>query len=181
MSCQRHAHFADRGSTICDRFVLDPQEKAAVRKWAHSFQSNTARQTKRTGEATERGEGSGTFLSWCSEGRGHTPSIAFRHLPPRKDVVNQCLEFGEGLVVSPDWHCTSCMPLWHQQQTRSAQRAGAAEQAKYSPRQNGLDWSSCQDWEVLRKCAPRSLLVQTLRRSTTTEPTTSEKDLSICA
>ena len=24
----------------------------------------------------------------------HTPSIAFRHLPPgRKDVVNQCLEF----------------------------------------------------------------------------------------
>ena len=35
--------------------------------------------------------------------------------------------------------------------------------------------------EVLRKCAPRSLLVQTLRRWTTTEPTTSEKDLSICA
>ena len=23
----------------------------------------------------------------------HTSSIAFRHLPPRKDVVNQCLEF----------------------------------------------------------------------------------------
>ena len=23
----------------------------------------------------------------------HTPGIAFRHLPPRKDVVNQCLEF----------------------------------------------------------------------------------------
>ena len=23
----------------------------------------------------------------------HTPSIAFRHLPPKKDVVNQCLEF----------------------------------------------------------------------------------------
>ena len=23
----------------------------------------------------------------------HTPSIAFRHLPPRKDVVNQCLQF----------------------------------------------------------------------------------------
>ena len=23
----------------------------------------------------------------------HTPSIAFRHLSPRKDVVNQCLEF----------------------------------------------------------------------------------------
>ena len=22
-----------------------------------------------------------------------TPSIAFRHLPPKKDVVNQCLEF----------------------------------------------------------------------------------------
>ena len=28
--------------------------------------------------------------------RGHTPSIAFRHLPPRKDVVNQCLESGVG-------------------------------------------------------------------------------------
>ena len=27
--------------------------------------------------------------------QNHTPSIAFRHLPPkrRKDVVNQCLEF----------------------------------------------------------------------------------------
>ena len=23
----------------------------------------------------------------------HTPSTAFRHLPPRKDVVNSCLEF----------------------------------------------------------------------------------------
>ena len=27
-------------------------------------------------------------------GHPHIPSIAFRHLPPRKDVVNQCLEFG---------------------------------------------------------------------------------------
>ena len=27
-------------------------------------------------------------------GAFHTPSTAFRHLPPRKDVVNQCLEFG---------------------------------------------------------------------------------------
>ena len=26
-------------------------------------------------------------------GTNHTPSIAFRHPPPRKDVVNQCLEF----------------------------------------------------------------------------------------
>ena len=29
-----------------------------------------------------------------TEGASHTPSIAFRHLSPRKDVVNQCLEFG---------------------------------------------------------------------------------------
>ena len=29
----------------------------------------------------------------CTELASHTPSIAFRHLPPRKDVVNQCLEF----------------------------------------------------------------------------------------
>ena len=28
----------------------------------------------------------------------HTPSIAFRHLPPRKDVVNQCLDFGKSPV-----------------------------------------------------------------------------------
>ena len=27
----------------------------------------------------------------------HTPNIAFRHLPLRKDVVNQCLEFGSAL------------------------------------------------------------------------------------
>ena len=26
----------------------------------------------------------------------HTPSIAFRHLPPRKDVVNRRSEFGWG-------------------------------------------------------------------------------------
>ena len=31
----------------------------------------------------------------CSEGLDHTPSIAFRHLPLwKKDVINQCLEFG---------------------------------------------------------------------------------------
>ena len=30
----------------------------------------------------------------------HTPSIAFRHLPPRKDVVNQCLEFDSPSVPS---------------------------------------------------------------------------------
>ena len=33
-------------------------------------------------------------LCKASLGSVHTPSIAFRHLPPRKDVVNQCLEFG---------------------------------------------------------------------------------------
>ena len=31
-----------------------------------------------------------------SDGWEHTPNIAFRHLPWRKDVVNQCLEFGLG-------------------------------------------------------------------------------------
>ena len=30
----------------------------------------------------------------------HTPSIAFWHLPPRKDVVNQCLEFDSPSVPS---------------------------------------------------------------------------------
>ena len=30
----------------------------------------------------------------CNDGWRHTPSIAFRHLHPRKDVVNECLEFG---------------------------------------------------------------------------------------
>ena len=34
-----------------------------------------------------------------SRGAAHTPNIAFRHLPPRKDVVNKCLEFG-GCIVS---------------------------------------------------------------------------------
>ena len=28
----------------------------------------------------------------------HTPCIAFRHLPPRKDVANQCLEFVLGVM-----------------------------------------------------------------------------------
>ena len=34
------------------------------------------------------------------EGGGHTPSIAFRHLPPeKKDVVNKCLEVGVCMCV----------------------------------------------------------------------------------
>ena len=32
------------------------------------------------------------------DGQKHTQSIAFRHLPPRKDIVNQCLEFGSEAV-----------------------------------------------------------------------------------
>ena len=35
-----------------------------------------------------------------SVGGKHTPSIVFRHLFPRKDVVNQCLEFGRKVVCS---------------------------------------------------------------------------------
>ena len=31
-----------------------------------------------------------------------TPSIAFRYLPGRKDVVNQCLEFGGRLLGHSD-------------------------------------------------------------------------------
>ena len=38
----------------------------------------------------------------------YTPSIAFRHLPPKwTDVVSQCLEFGlqpASTVVVPGWH-----------------------------------------------------------------------------
>ena len=35
----------------------------------------------------------------ASEGQTHTSDTAFRHLPPwRKDVVNQCLEFGPDTV-----------------------------------------------------------------------------------
>jgi len=34
--------------------------------------------------------------------RPHTPSIAFRHLPPKEDVVNQCLEFASTLVQFND-------------------------------------------------------------------------------
>ena len=30
----------------------------------------------------------------------HTPSTTFWHLPPRKDVINQCLEFG----LAPVWY-----------------------------------------------------------------------------
>ena len=32
----------------------------------------------------------------------HTPSIAFRHLPPKKDVVNQRLESGSRLSAHPE-------------------------------------------------------------------------------
>ena len=35
---------------------------------------------------------------WGGGGGAHTPSTAFRHLPPRKDVVNQRLEFGGCLM-----------------------------------------------------------------------------------
>ena len=48
------------------------------------------------------------------QGWGHTPSIAFRHPPPKKDVVNQCLECGVGVGCaggrsgkdSATWHGT---------------------------------------------------------------------------
>ena len=36
----------------------------------------------------------GTLSCTQTQGAWHTPSIAFRHPPLRKDVVNQCLEFG---------------------------------------------------------------------------------------
>ena len=54
------------------------------------------------------------------KGSTHTPSIAFRHLPPgRKDVVDQCLEFGLAAVLgryveSPAPH----LPLVHQHTSR---------------------------------------------------------------
>ena len=36
----------------------------------------------------------GPHIEWARVHRqSHTPSTAFRHLPPRKDVVNRCLEF----------------------------------------------------------------------------------------
>ena len=41
---------------------------------------------------------SATF-GYATEAVLHTPSIAFRHFPPRKDVVNQCLEFGGTLYL----------------------------------------------------------------------------------
>ena len=34
------------------------------------------------------------------QGRRHTPTIAYRYLPPKKDVVNQCLEFGAHCICS---------------------------------------------------------------------------------
>ena len=52
---------------------------------------------------------SGTFLrhlppnfariGYTTEGAPHTLNIAFRHLPPRKAVVNQWLEFGGTLII----------------------------------------------------------------------------------
>ena len=45
--------------------------KTTIRKWADPYQGNPARQTKWAGEDSDKGtKGSGTFLSWCSEGRG---------------------------------------------------------------------------------------------------------------
>ena len=41
---------------------------------------------------------------WLDDGYvlGHSPSIAFRHLPPKKDVVNQRLESGSRLSAHPE-------------------------------------------------------------------------------
>ena len=38
------------------------------------------------------------------EALSHTPSIAFRHLPPKKDVVNQCLESGDRSDIHSSFH-----------------------------------------------------------------------------
>ena len=50
--------------------------------------------------ATESSQTSHIFERYTWKDQTHTPSIAFRHLPPRKDVVNQCLEFGLNPVHS---------------------------------------------------------------------------------
>ena len=51
------------------------------------------------------------FERYTWKDQTHTPSIAFRHLPPRKDVVNQCLEFGPNSVHSTadTTHGTTCL------------------------------------------------------------------------
>ena len=41
----------------------------------------------------------------------HTLSIAFRHIPPKKDVVNQCLEFDLAHVYAGSCICRQ-MPPW---------------------------------------------------------------------
>ena len=46
-----------------------------------------------TGWLLTRGLHATESVAELRQGLVHTPSIAFRHLPP-KDVVNQCLEFG---------------------------------------------------------------------------------------
>ena len=40
------------------------------------------------------------FWAQPSQQQTHTPSIAFRHLPPRKDVVSHCLEFAAKAATS---------------------------------------------------------------------------------
>ena len=50
------------------------------------------------GAGWARGEGGGGVMMSVCGPLSHTPSTAFRHLPPTKDVVNQCLEFATELV-----------------------------------------------------------------------------------
>ena len=63
------------------------REKERERERGTDRQTETERQRQRRDRDRE------TDRDRDRERQRHTPIIAFRHPPPKKDIVNQCLEF----------------------------------------------------------------------------------------
>ena len=85
-------------STCYPISLISPHSASGCLAWPVSLLNSAVRLRKR---------GAQSPVSLVRDTTAHTPSTAFRHPPPRKDVVNQCLEFDYSSVSSGDWASVS--------------------------------------------------------------------------
>ena len=96
----------------------------------------------------------GQGFSSAGHTHSHTPSIAFRHLPPMKDVVNQCLELKEGCRKTSVWsltHSQHRFPAPSSKDVANERWKLVVSTGKTWPRRLGL----------YRACCPRSTVPKT--------------------
>ena len=91
----------------------------------------------------------------------HTPGVAFRHLPPWKDVVNQCLEFARDtdlfqriqqplLLTKPSAITTflqSDIPAWHSQPKLQCRHHASVIDRHSTVRETASRWQLLKIWD----------------------------------